>query len=187
MDNAEREMTASDDLLQKYIRLSMMESGGGVSKLQVQQKRDEHQRKVSEHREAVGKYKQLEQEFSSQNIGYQNKIEEITIKIVQMQLKLSEARQQRDKVEAEVELQYQAQLNAWQAASKISFADLDKDNFLEIKSPIEGEVVEVAFRQSGEKIRPVNPIASISPANSRKMLVLAIDDEGRGLSQVGSL
>lgn len=185
VEDAEREVMSAKDLLDKYVRLSQSEGGGGVSKLQVQQKREEYQRKLATKREAVNRYKKLEQEFSSQNIGLQKKIEAINMKLVQMNLKLSEASQQKDKLKDEVEIQYQGHLSAWQAASKVSFADLDRDNFLEIKSPIEGEVVTVNFKQAGEKIRAVRPIAVISPADSRKMLVVAISDKDRGLLKVG--
>lgn len=185
VDNADRDVVSAKDLLDKYIRLNESEGGGGVSKLQVQQKREEYQRKLAAKRDAVNKYKQLEQQFSAQNIGLQKKVEAINMKLVQLKLKLAEADQQKEKLKQTVEIQYQVNLNGWQAASKVSFADLDRDNFLEIKSPIDGEVVNVNFKQAGQKIRAVNPIAVISPADSRKMLVVAINDKDRGLLKVG--
>lgn len=185
MEEADRAYKTAKDIYDKYKRLSQTAGGGGISKQQLQEKENEFKNAEAAYRRNLTELEELEQQFSSQTIEQEKQIEQIKMSLVQTKLQYTDKKQQRDRSEDQINLKYQMAFNAYQAASKISFEDLDQDNFILIKAPISGEVTEVNFKQAGEKIQSVQPIAKISPIDAGKILVVAIPDRDRGLLKIG--
>ncbi len=185
MEEAERSRDAAEEIYGKFNRLSQTAGGGGISKQQLQAKEIEYKNAEAGYRRNLAELEQLEQQFSNQTISQQKQIEQIKMGLVRIQLQHTEKIQQRDRSEDQINLKYQMAQNAYQAASKVSFTDLDQDNFIVIKAPISGEVTQVSFKQTGEKIQSVKPIAMISPKDAGKILSIIIPDRDRGLLKIG--
>ncbi|MEH6579113.1 MAG: HlyD family efflux transporter periplasmic adaptor subunit [Amphritea sp.] len=166
---------------EKFRRLFNTPGGGGVSRKQVEEKKQAYQAAVTNYKLEETKLGELEINLNKE---YLNKLYEVRSSYQQ----LAEARA---RVETEVlklrNLKSQvdvglkiARMNA-DAASRISFDNIDEDNFLRILAPTSGVVTYVAYSQTGDKIPENQSVVGIAAENSRMILQVEIPEVSRGL------
>ena len=71
------------------------------------------------------------------------------------------------------------------AASRVSYDDIDEDNFLRIRAPVSGIVTNVTFRDVGAQVDEKTPVAAIAPSGARKVLEIEINERDRAFLQAG--
>ena len=71
------------------------------------------------------------------------------------------------------------------AASRVSYDDIDEDNFLRIRAPVSGIVTNVTFRDVGAQVDEKTPVAAIAPKGARKVLEIEINERDRAFLQAG--
>lgn len=175
----------AEDLYGKYKRLHDSPDGGGISKQQLLQKENELSAASSSLKQTVSQMEDLELTFAAQNVSNSQKIEKLHIDILRASLQYDQKSSQLLNAEKQIELKYIAAQEAYESASKVNLDDLDENNFLAIRTPVDGEIATVAYKQPGEKVSPSVPLALVSRKNSGKLLSIAIPDKDRALLKVG--
>jgi hemolysin D len=72
-----------------------------------------------------------------------------------------------------------------EAAARIRFENIDKDNFLLILSPVDGVITDVTSTQPGDKVQANSPLGGIAPKNARSVLKIAIAEQDRAFLREG--
>lgn len=173
------------DLFGKYKRLHESPGGGGISKQQFIMKKNELDAADSAFKQTLSQMEDLELTFAAQNMSNSQKIEKLHIDILRSKLQYDQKTSQLLNAEKQLELKYLAASDAFEAASKVNLDDLDDNNFLAIRAPVDGEIVNVAYKQPGEKVSSSTPLALVSIKNSGKLLSIEIPDKDRALLKVG--
>ncbi len=165
----------------KFQRLLKSPGGGGVSRKQVNEKRSGWQAAVINYRLEQAKLGELEIKLNKE---YAQKLFEVESSYKQ----LAEARArvkgeilQLKTLKNRVEVGLRSARMGAEAAKRISFDNIDEDNFLRIFAPVSGVVTFVNFSQSGEKIPDNQPVVGIADENARILLQLEIPEQNRGL------
>lgn len=185
VEEAENGLAAALNLFEKYKILHDSPGGGGISDLQYKEKELEFKRAEGKYQQALIEYEELEQEFNKQNAMIEKEVHQGNMQLLELKHKRSEIVQQKKNTVKSLELRYAAALSAWKSISRITFSNIDKDNFLIIRSPIDGEVISIQYKQGGDKVKSTAPIIILSPEGSKKVLAIAIPDKDRGLLRVG--
>lgn len=168
-----------------YRKLYESTGHGGISKQRMMEKQTEYNRAENEFQQKQAELESLEIKFSGQRTEAGARLNATYFELLRLRLEYENKKQQIDNEELQIENSYRSALAAWEAAAQVDLEDLDADNFLEIKSPLSGEITYVAFRQEGEKVRGTTPMVSVAPAKSGKALRIGIPDKDRGLLKVG--
>jgi hemolysin D len=181
----QREKNTAQDLFLKYEALRKSPGGGGISDKTFQEKRDALFLAQQNYQQALTEYDELEQQFNKQKLEFEKELTSLTREKTQLQLEKSIKSQEISFKEAEIEANYQAGYAKYQAALKMRLDNLGKDNFIEIRAPVDGEIVVMHYSQPGDKINSTLPLIELAPASARKVLLLYIPDKDRGLLQPG--
>jgi HlyD family secretion protein len=88
-------------------------------------------------------------------------------------------------VEDKLKLQVQTARLVADAAARIQFENIDKDNFLRIAAPVDGVITDVTSTQPGDKIQANTPLGGIAPKNARPLLKIEIAEQDRGFVREG--
>ena len=64
-----------------------------------------------------------------------------------------------------------------EAAARIRFENIDKDNFLLIVAPVDGVITDVTSTQPGDKIQANTPLGGIAPKGARPVLKVEIAEQ----------
>jgi hemolysin D len=88
-------------------------------------------------------------------------------------------------VEEKLRLQVQTARLVADAAARIRFENIDKDNFLQIVAPVDGVVTEVTSTQPGDKIQANTPLGGIAPRGALPMLKIEIAEHDRAFLREG--
>ena len=71
------------------------------------------------------------------------------------------------------------------AAARIRFENIDKDNFLLILAPVSGVITDVTSTQPGDKIQANTPLGGIAPKDARPVLKIEIAEHDRAFLHEG--
>ena len=88
-------------------------------------------------------------------------------------------------VEDKLRLQVQTARLVADAAARIKFENIDKDNFLLIVAPVDGVITDVTSTQPGDKIQANAPLGGIAPKNARPILKIEIAEHDRAFLREG--
>lgn len=158
---------------------------GGISKQKLREKQAEYHRAESEYQQKLTELENLEIKFSGQRTEAGSKLNQIYFDLLRLRLQYENKKQEIENEELQTDNNYRSALAAWEAAAQVNLKDLDADNFLNIRSPLSGEVTYVGYKQPGEKVRATTPMVSIAPSGISKALRIGILDKDRGLLKVG--
>lgn len=165
----------------KFLRLYKSPGGGGVSRKQVEDKRQAYMSAVTNYKLEEAALGELEIELNKE---YVNKLYEVQSSYQQLadaKARVAEEELQLANLKNQVDVDLKiAQMNA-DAASRISFENIDEDNFLRILAPASGVVTYVGFTQVGDKVPENQPVVGIAAEGGRMILQLEIPEMSRGL------
>ncbi len=182
---ADEEQSQARRVVEQYERLFKSPGGGGLSREQVEEKRKTLNEKILDYKLAqteLGEFEvALGQESEKRKDEMQKKSQDLLALQAQyenMVLKLVQ-----DEEAAETELRMARAKE--RSASRVSYDDIDEDNFLQIRAPVAGIVTSVTYNHVGGQVDEKTPVASIAPKGARKVLEVEINERDRAFLVAG--
>ncbi len=181
-EKARRTLEVSRKEKAKFERLL---SSGGVSRDQVELKRSEYLAARANFRVAEASLGELEFNLSREDAEATAGLEESYQRLTELRIELETLRENILNEETKLDLALRSARLRADAASRVSFNDIDEENFLRIRAPETGVITNLAFTQPGDKIQANTPLGGIAPLNAAPMLKVEIRESDRGLLRVG--
>jgi hemolysin D len=185
LDKARQERDHARRVMEQHERLFNSPGGGGVSRQKVDEKKKEYKEKALDFNlveTELGEFEvSLGKEYDKNKAEIHKKSQELLALKSQYESKLLELSNEEQSIETSLML---ARAKA-STASRITYDDIDEDNFLRIRAPIDGVITKIAFFKVGDKVDDKEPIAAITPKDTRKVLELEIDERDRAFLEVG--
>jgi HlyD family secretion protein len=185
LEDARRARDAARDEAAKYARLFALPGGGGVSQLQVESKKNAQQAAENAVRVAEARVGELAARQSLETTQARSQLETSGQQLTGLRLQYEAATREATNVEEKLRLQVQTARLVADAASRIQFENIDKDNFLRILAPVDGVITEVTSTQPGDKIQANTPLGGIAPKNARPILKIEIAEQDRAFLREG--
>ncbi|WP_020206898.1 MULTISPECIES: HlyD family efflux transporter periplasmic adaptor subunit [Cupriavidus] len=185
LDNARRQREFTRQEQDRYARLFALPGGGGVSQSQVEGKRNAAVEAENALRIAQSRLTELDsrlsQELNQATVQLEGSSQELTNLRIQYDAALREISNTEDKLRLQVQT---ARLVA-EAAARIRFENIDKDNFLLILAPVAGVITDVSSTQRGDKVQANAPLGGIAPKDARPVLKIEIAERDRAFLREG--
>jgi HlyD family secretion protein len=185
LQEAKRARDAARDEAAKYERLFALPGGGGVSQLQVEGKKNALQAAENAVRVAESRVGELSARQSLESTQARSELETSGQQLSTLRLQYEAATREATNVEDKLRLQVQTARLVADAAARIQFENIDKDNFLRIVAPVDGVITDVTSTQPGDKIQANTPLGGIAPKNARPLLKIEIAEQDRGFVREG--
>lgn len=185
LEQARRSEESSRLEAEQYQRLSQLAGGGGVSKTQVKQKNNAYLDARAKTRIAQARLSELELELSSAVSKADSEVAATAQELEELRVKYESALREIEQEKTKLEFKVRGTRLAADAAERISFDNIDENNFLQVVAPVSGMVTAVPFTQRGDKIQSTQPLVSIAPADTERVLKVQIAEKDRGFLQVG--
>ncbi|MDT3671453.1 MAG: HlyD family efflux transporter periplasmic adaptor subunit [Aromatoleum sp.] len=185
LDNARQLRDAAREEMARFQRLLALPGGGGVSELQVEQKKTAYLAAENALRAAQGRLGELEFRLSQESDRASVELETSDQELTRLRLQYDAALREMTNEENKLRLQLQSARLAANAAERVRFENIDKDNFLLILAPVSGVVTDVATTQPGDKIQANTPLGGIAPKDARAVLKLQIAERDRAFLREG--
>jgi HlyD family secretion protein len=185
LQEAKRARDAARDEAAKYERLFALPGGGGVSQLQVEGKKNAQQAAENAVRVAESRVGELSARQSQESTQARSELETSGQQLSTLRLQYEAATREATNVEDKLRLQVQTARLVADAAARIQFENIDKDNFLRIVAPVDGVITDVTSTQPGDKIQANTPLGGIAPKNARPLLKIEIGEQDRGFVREG--
>lgn len=172
-------------VVEQHERLFALPGNGGLSRDQVEEKRNSLREKTLDYKLAEGELGEFEvslmQEYDKKKAELQKKSQDLLATQAQYENMLLRVTQEEEQAETDLRL---ARAKA-RAASRVSYEDIDEDNFLRIRAPVDGVVTTVTFTDVGAQVDEKTPVALIAPKGARKVLEIEINERDRAFLQPG--
>jgi HlyD family type I secretion membrane fusion protein len=185
LDNARRVRDAARQELDRYTRLLALPGGGGVSEIQVEAKRNAYMEADSGLKIAQSHLTELDFRLSHEYSQAKAQLETSGQESMNLKLQYESAMREIASAGDKLRLQLQTARLVAEAADRIRFENIDKDNFLLILAPVSGVVTDVTSTQAGDKIQANTPLGSIAPQDARPVLKIEIAEHDRAFLREG--
>ena len=185
VEEARRARDAAKDESDKYARLFALPGGGGVSQVQVESKRNTLLAAENAYRIAQSRVSELTARQSMEFGQAKAQLETSGQELDKLRLQYEAAAREVANAEDKLRLQVQTARLVADAAARIRFENIDKDNFLLIVAPVDGIVTDVTSTQPGDKIQANTPLGGIAPKNARPVLKVEIAEHDRAFLREG--
>lgn len=169
----------------KLQRLFSRPGGGGISKSKVEEARDVSLASETDYKLAEAKLGELEFQLSEEHARAKVELDSSDQKLEELRIEHEKALNDIKQEEYRIELKYRSARLAAEAATRITFENIDAENYLRIPSPVSGVVTYVASTQKGDKVQANTPLISIAPKGARSVLKIDIDEKDRGFLREG--
>ncbi|MET0982888.1 MAG: HlyD family efflux transporter periplasmic adaptor subunit [Telluria sp.] len=184
-EDARRARDAARMEADKYARLFALPGGGGVSQLQVESKKSALQAAENAMQVAQARITELAARQSMESTQARSELETSGQALEKLRLQSEAAAREVANAEDKLRLQVQTARLVADAAARIRFENIDKDNFLRIVAPVDGVITDVTSTQPGDKIQANAPLGGIAPRNARAILKIEIAEHDRGFLREG--
>jgi len=185
LEKARRTRDAANREWKKLQRLYSRPGGGGIAKNKVEQARDAYMVNETDYRLAEAKLGELEFQLSEEYAKAKVELDSGDQKLEELRIEHDKALNDIKQEEYRVELKYRSARLAAEAATRITFENIDAENYLRILAPVSGVVTYVASTQKGDKVQANTPLISIAPKGARSVLKIDIDEKDRGFLHEG--
>ncbi|SNT22195.1 HlyD family secretion protein [Noviherbaspirillum humi] len=185
VEDARRARDAAKEEADKYTRLFSLPGGGGVSQVQVEAKKNAMQAADNALRVAQSRLNELSARQGLEFNQARSQLETSGQELAKLRLQLEAAVREMTGAEDKLRLQVQTARLVADAAARIRFENIDKDNFLLVMAPVDGVITDVTSTQSGDKIQANTPLGGIAPKNARPMLRIEIAERDRAFLREG--
>lgn len=164
--------------MEKYERVYAATTGSGVSLLDVESRRHAYHlaqsrlneisaRQSQELTQADAQLESSGEQLKKLKLEYEAATNELATAEQKLRLQLDTARVERD------------------AADRIRFENIDKDNFLLIIAPVSGIVTDLTSTQPGDKVQANTPLGGIAPSSTRSIVKVEIAENDRAFLREG--
>lgn len=185
LDEARRARDAAQLEADKYARLLASPGGGGVSQLQVEGKKNALLAAENAYRVAQSRLNELSARQGLEYEQARSQLETSGQELSKLRLQYEAASKEMANAEEKLRLQLQTARLVADAAARIRFENIDKDNFLLIVAPVDGVMTEVTSTQPGDKIQANMPLGGIAPKGARPVLRVEIAENDRAFLKEG--
>jgi HlyD family secretion protein len=185
LEDARRARDAARDEADKYARLYATPGGGGVSQQQVETKKNAHLAAENAYSVAQSRLSELNARLSQEASQARAQLETGGQELTRLQLQHDAAAKEIAITEEKLRLQLQTARLVAEAAARIRFENIDKDNFLLISAPVDGVITDVTSTQPGDKVQANTPLGGIAPKDARPVLKIEIAEQDRGFLREG--
>jgi HlyD family secretion protein len=185
LDNARRARDIAKEEADKYARLFALPGGGGVPQVQVEAKKNALLAAENTLRVAQSKLGELNFRLSQEYGEASAQLEGSGQQLTKLQLQYDAALKETGSAEDKSRLQVQTARLVADAAARIRFENIDKDNFLLIVAPVDGVITDVIPTQQGDKIQANTPLGGIAPKNARQVVKIEIPEHDRAFLREG--
>lgn len=185
VEDARRARDAARAELERFERVFSATAGGGVSQQQVDSKRSALQAAENALRVAQSRVGELSALQSQDLTQAQARIESSGEELKRLRLEYEAATSELANAEEKLRLQLNAARVAAEAAARIRFENIDKDNFLLIVAPVSGIVTDVTSTQPGDKVQANMPLGGIAPAGAKAVVRIEIAEHDRAFLREG--
>ena len=185
LDSARRTRDAAKLELDRYARLLALPGGGGVSEIQVESKRNAYMEADNATRIAQSKLTELDFRLSHEYSQAKAQLETSGQEATSLKLQYESAMREIASAGDKLRLQLQTARLVAEAADRIRFENIDKDNFLLILAPVSGVITDVTSTQPGDKIQANTPLGGIAPKDARPVLKIEIAEHDRAFLREG--
>jgi HlyD family secretion protein len=185
LDDAQRARAAAKEEADKYARLFALLGGGGVSQLQVEGKKNALLAAENAIRVAQSRLGELSARQSLESGQAKAQLETSGQELAKLRLQYEAATREASNAEDKLRLQVQTARLVSDAAARIRFENIDKDNFLLIVAPVDGVITDVTATQLGDKIQANTPLGGIAPKGARPILKTEIAEYDRAFLREG--
>jgi HlyD family secretion protein len=185
LDSARRVRDAARDEADKYARLFALPGGGGVSQIQVESKKNALMQAENALQIAQSRFGELSFRLSQEYGEKSAQLEGSGQGLIKLRLQYDDAMREITSAEDKARLQVQTARLVADAAARIRFENIDKDNFLLIVAPVDGVVTDVTSTQPGDKVQANSPLGGIAPKNARPVLKIDIAEHDRAFLREG--
>ena len=185
LDEARRARDAAKDEAERYSRLSGTNGGGGVAQSQVDAKKNALQAAENVYRIAQSRTNELSARQGLEIGQARTQLESSGQELASLRLQHEAASREIATAGDRLRLQLQTARLLADAAARIRFENIDKDNFLLILAPVDGIVTDVTSTQPGDKIQANMPLGGIAPKNARPILKIDIAEQDRAFLKEG--
>ena len=185
VEDARRARDAARLEAEKYSRLLSLPGGGGVSQLQVEGKKNALLAAENALRAAQSRVSELSARQSLEFGQAKSQLETSGQELTKLQLQYDAATKEIANTEEKLRLQVQTARLVADAAARIRFENIDKDNFLLIVAPVDGVITDVTSTQPGDKIQANAPLGGIAPKDARPVLKIEIAERDRAFLREG--
>ncbi|MFS0758276.1 HlyD family efflux transporter periplasmic adaptor subunit [Noviherbaspirillum sp. 1P10PC] len=185
VEDARRARDAAREEADKYARLLALPGGGGVSQVQVEAKKNALQAADNALRVAQSRLSELTARQAIEFGQARAQLETSGQELGRLRLQYEAAVREIGSTEDKLRLQVQAARLVAEAAARIRFENIDKDNFLLILAPVDGVVTDVTSTQPGDKLQANTPLGGIAPKGARPVLKIEIAEADRGFLREG--
>jgi hemolysin D len=182
---AAQERDEAQRVLEQHERLFKTPGNGGLSHDQVEEKRAALREKIMDYRLAESELGEFEismsQDLDKKRQDMAKKSQDLLAAQSQYDNAMLRIVQDEEQALTDVKL---ARSKA-RAAARISYEDIDEDNLLRIRAPMDGTITTVTFRDTGAQVDEKTPVAAIAPRGARKVLEIEINERDRAFLQAG--
>ncbi len=185
LDDARRARDAAKSEAEKYARLLALSGGGGVSQSQVDSKKNALMAADNAVRVAQSRLSELNARQSLEAGQAKAQLETSGQSLANLRLQYEAATREAANAEDKLRLQLQTARLAADAAARIKFEHIDKDNFLLIVAPVDGVITDVTATQPGDKVQANAALGGIAPKNARPILKIDIAEQDRAFLREG--
>jgi len=185
LDNTRRARDAARQEADKYARLFAQPGGGGVAELQVEAKRNTYMEAENAYRVAQSRLAELDFKLSHEYAEANAQLETSGQQATTLQIQYDDLIRDITTTEEKLRLQLQTARLVADAAARIRFENIDKDNFLLILAPVSGVITDVTSTQTGDKIQANAPLGGIAPKDARPVLKIEIAERDRAFLHEG--
>jgi HlyD family secretion protein len=185
VEETRRARDAAQLEVEKFERVLKGPGGSGVSLLQVESKRNARLAAESAYRVAQSRVNELTARQSQELVQAQAQLESSGEQLKKLRLEYEAAANELATAEEKLRLQLNTARVEADAAARIRFENIDKDNFLQILAPVSGVVTDLTSTQPGDKVQANAPLGGIAPNNSRSIVKVEIAENDRAFLREG--
>lgn len=169
----------------KLRRLAGTAGGGGISKRQIAEAASAAAQARTAYSVADAQLGELDYKLSAEYAEATAALDASEHKLTEMRLDYELAVDEIDKESNRVKMRLESTKLAAEAARRITFDNIDEDNFLTVLAPISGVVTELSATQQGDKIQPHTPLGGIAPEEARPIVKTEIAERDRAFLREG--
>jgi HlyD family secretion protein len=186
VEETRRARDAAQLEVEKFERVfGATKTGGGVSLLQLESKRNARLAAENAYRLAQSRVNELTARQSQELVQAQAQLESSGEQLKKLRLDYEAAANELATAEEKLRLQLNTARVEADAAARIRFENIDKDNFLQILAPVSGVVTDLTSTQPGDKVQANSPLGGIAPSNSRSIVKVEIAENDRAFLREG--
>lgn len=185
VEETRRARDAAQLEVEKFERVLKGPGGSGVSLLQVEGKRNARLAADNAYRVAQSRVSELTARQGQDLVQAQAQLESSGEQLKKLRLDYEAAANELATAEEKLRLQLNTARVEADAAARIRFENIDKDNFLQILAPVSGIVTDLTSTQPGDKVQANAPLGGIAPAKSRSVVKVEIAENDRAFLREG--